>query len=320
LEDAVQLLSLLGIQIRNEVDGSCKAGGQDQEVSFILGGCGSTDNTDLEVVDESLPVVEDIPDETHSKEQFASINVGDQTCLEALNLSDIQIESTPCFVNETNKKSQECDVNAVLPNDKQFEYKCEVKEHVELSEEEIKISSTSAALKSKVFPCDQCEYVATQNGHLKRHVFAKHSLVKVECKNCEKKFTLKESLRRHVKEVHGNTTFSCPECDFVGRRQDSLNYHMQCKHSKEKSTCDECGFQAETMKLIKKHKLKVHRGVTYPCDKCDYVTADKSSLYYHMKATHEKVRFQCVICTRKFTKHTSLKTHLISIHKFTITN
>ena len=97
-------------------------------------------------------------------------------------------------------------------------------------EQEVESSSTNV-LKGKSFPCYNCEYVATQNGHLKRHVIAKHSGERLECKSCGKKFTLKESLRRHVKEVHGNQMFlPCPECDFVGRRQDSLNYHLQWKH------------------------------------------------------------------------------------------
>ena len=64
-------------------------------------------------------------------------------------------------------------------------------------EQEVESSSTNV-LKGKSFPCYNCEYVATQNGHLKRHVIAKHSGERLECKSCGKKFTLKESLRRHV--------------------------------------------------------------------------------------------------------------------------
>ena len=65
-------------------------------------------------------------------------------------------------------------------------------------EQEVESSSTNV-LKGKSFPCYNCEYVATQNGHLKRHVTAKHSGEGFECKSCGKKFTLNESLRRHDK-------------------------------------------------------------------------------------------------------------------------
>ena len=51
----------------------------------------------------------------------------------------------------------------------------------------------------KTRPCDQCEYVVTQKGQLKRHVMAKHGPERFECGLCEQKFTLKESLQRHVK-------------------------------------------------------------------------------------------------------------------------
>ena len=95
-------------------------------------------------------------------------------------------------------------------------------------EQEVESSSTNV-LKGKSFPCYNCEYVATQNGHLKRHVIAKHSGERFECKLYGKKFTLNKSLRCHVNEVHGNQIFPCPECDFVGRRQDSLNVVMKLK-------------------------------------------------------------------------------------------
>jgi len=359
LEDAVHLLGLLGIQIRNEVDGRFEVGEQTKEASFILGGCEpTTDYTIEEIVDESLSDVRDSPHETKIEEQFASIIVGDQTCLDALNLSNIQMEVVPSFRIATIKEAHEHE-KSVLPNDKQSQDNNEGMEFVEILENEkrsfkedslkvigessfkklvdldillsdddlneisnvnheqdVEISSSDVS-KIKSFPCDQCEYVASQNGHLKRHVTAKHGVERFECKLCGKKFTLKESLRRHVKEVHGNHIFPCPECDFVGKRQDSLNYHLQWKHSDEKSTCDECGYEADTVRLIQRHKLRVHRGIKYSCDKCDYVTADKSSLYYHMKSKHEKIRFQCDVCTRKFTKSTSLKIHMKTVHKKT---
>merc|ERR1719470_734563 len=61
LEDAVHLLGLLGIQIRNEVDGRFEVGEQTKEASFILGGCEPTDYTIEEIVDESLSDVRDSP-------------------------------------------------------------------------------------------------------------------------------------------------------------------------------------------------------------------------------------------------------------------
>merc|ERR1719470_443069 len=234
LEDAVHLLGLLGIQIRNEVDGRFELGEQTKEASFILGGCEPTDNTIEEIVDESLSDVRDIPHETKIEEQFASIIFGDQTCLDALNLSNIQMEVVPNFRIATIKEAHGRE-KSVLPNDKQSQDNNDGMEFVEIlqnekrsfkegslkvidegpskilvdldillsdddlneisnviHEQEVEISSTDVS-KNKSFPCDQCEYVASQNGHLKRHVTAKHGGERFECKSCEKTFTLKES-------------------------------------------------------------------------------------------------------------------------------
>ena len=51
------------------------------------------------------------------------------------------------------------------------------------------------------FACGQCDYVATQNGHLKRHKVSKHSNITVECEQCQ--ICLKpNNMTRHMKEVH----------------------------------------------------------------------------------------------------------------------
>jgi len=201
---------------------------------------------------------------------------------------------------------------AILLSDEELE---ELKEsNLEQKED---ISSTHEPTCKVVFPCNVCSYVATQNGHLKRHEKSKHSKERFECKFCKKIYTFNESLRRHVKEAHDDNqqSFPCPECSFVGRRQEILNYHVQWKHSEEIFSCDECGHQAATARLIKRHKLRVHRGVTYNCDNCDYVASDKSSLSYHQKSKHDQIRYQCDVCTKKFTKTTSLKMHMKTVHK-----
>ena len=183
-----------------------------------------------------------------------------------------------------------------------------------INDVKIKCLLTKSNLKPDQFPCYQCDYIAKQNSHLKRHIGAKHSLERFECNLCEKNFSLREALYRHVLSIHENRSYSCPECHFASTRQESLKYHIQCKHSKETFTCDECGHQASTNRLIEKHKRRVHEGISYPCTKCEYQSSDKSSLMYHMMAKHEKIRYQCDVCTRKFTKKTSLKKHIIVKH------
>eukprot|EP00092_Neocalanus_flemingeri_P023755 GFUD01025769.1.p1 GENE.GFUD01025769.1~~GFUD01025769.1.p1 ORF type:complete len:529 (+),score=122.84 GFUD01025769.1:66-1652(+) len=139
------------------------------------------------------------------------------------------------------------------------------------------------------YPCNQCHYIAKQNGHLKRHVLAKHSLVRFECKLCVNSFSSKDVLYRHVQSLHKNQTYPCPQCKFVATRSETLKYHVQWKHSGGKVSCDECDYQAATIRLIKRHRLRTHAGVRYTCNKCEYQADEKSTLFYHMKSEHKKV-------------------------------
>ena len=54
------------------------------------------------------------------------------------------------------------------------------------------------------YPCQDCNYEATQNCHLKRHWMANHGLTKFNCDFCDKCFRLEESLKQHIKRMHKN--------------------------------------------------------------------------------------------------------------------
>ena len=53
-----------------------------------------------------------------------------------------------------------------------------------------------------LFPCDLCNYEATQSNHLKRHWISKHGGTKLICDFCNKSFSLMESLEGHIKKEH----------------------------------------------------------------------------------------------------------------------
>ena len=52
------------------------------------------------------------------------------------------------------------------------------------------------------FPCDQCDYKATQKGDLLKHIKSLHEGVKIPCGQCDYKATEKGHLLRHVKSKH----------------------------------------------------------------------------------------------------------------------
>ena len=52
------------------------------------------------------------------------------------------------------------------------------------------------------YPCDQCDYQATQQFHLQTHVQSKHEGVKYACDQCDYQATQQFSLKRHIQSMH----------------------------------------------------------------------------------------------------------------------
>ena len=52
------------------------------------------------------------------------------------------------------------------------------------------------------FPCDRCEYAATELHNLKTHIMSKHEGVRFECGDCKKTFSNQPNLFRHRRSVH----------------------------------------------------------------------------------------------------------------------
>ena len=99
-------------------------------------------------------------------------------------------------------------------------------------------SSTSVTVSRRIkskhkgvkFPCDQCNYKATQRGHLLRHIKSIHDGVKFPCDQCDYKATQKGDLLRHIKSKHEGVKFLCVQCDYKATRKDNLLCHLKSKH------------------------------------------------------------------------------------------
>ena len=69
--------------------------------------------------------------------------------------------------------------------------------------------STKITLESRLkgiqFPCEQCDYEATGESRLKRHVMTKHNSKKYPCSECEYTCGALGYLKKHMKLEHGIT-------------------------------------------------------------------------------------------------------------------
>ena len=101
---------------------------------------------------------------------------------------------------------------------------------------------TSKSQLTNTYPCDKCNYIAKQKGHLKRHKEAKHELHKISCDMCDKSFSTKEIVKRHVTDIHNRYMLKCDSCDFESARKEALKNHKLTKHSKQMFNCHKCQY------------------------------------------------------------------------------
>ena len=79
------------------------------------------------------------------------------------------------------------------------------------------------------YPCNQCDYQATQQGNLLQHIQSKHEGVKYACNQCDKQFTLQSSLTTHIQSKHKGVKYTCNQCDYQGSK-DALRHHIKARH------------------------------------------------------------------------------------------
>ena len=90
------------------------------------------------------------------------------------------------------------------------------------------------------YPCDKCEYNATEENDLKRHFESKHKWVSYPCVKCEYYATSQRYLREHIKNKHEGVKYPCDKCEFSSTTVMSLKGHIASIHEVVKYLCDKC--------------------------------------------------------------------------------
>ena len=136
------------------------------------------------------------------------------------------------------------------------------------------------------YPCNQCDYKASQKVSLKLHVQAKHEGIKYCCNQCDYQSAHQSSLNRHKQSMHEGVKYACSQCDYQATHKNSLNVHIQSKHEGIMYPCNECDYQAARQSHLTRHIQTKHEGIKYPCGQCDYQATCQEGLSRHIQSKH----------------------------------
>ena len=134
--------------------------------------------------------------------------------------------------------------------------------------------------KGIVHPCDLCSYAATRKNDLKRHKENKHQDRHLPCQDrhlpcqdCDYVAHSQRNLKRHVIAKHRMVKLPCELCDFVTSRLDSLEQHVRTKHNDLL-----CQVSTEDRHNCLKLNNPDNADILCPCYRCELALAllDKS--------------------------------------------
>ena len=168
------------------------------------------------------------------------------------------------------------------------------------------------------FKCRQCDFVATQNLSLRRHILM-HSKKKrtFMCSFCNTAFKSKGYLSYHIGKVHG---FKCDVCNFKCSIQRNLERHKLKKHVEGSILCTKCPFKTNFDVSLNNHILMKHTDKEnwLKCGDCEYRAWNNKMMQTHIDKVHRGIRFQCWLCNSKFTQKTNLQGHIKTLHPHSI--
>ena len=136
----------------------------------------------------------------------------------------------------------------------------------------------------KIFPCDQCEYIAKRKHQLKEHKEARHDGVIYPCDLCPYTSKSKKYTIQHRNSVHLGIQYACDQCDKVFAQAVQLKNHTKSIHDSKKFACGQCGAAFGILSSLKRHENTAHNLNAFYCTQCDYVTGRKDQLRDHIKS------------------------------------
>ncbi|XP_020657153.3 uncharacterized protein LOC110083223 isoform X1 [Pogona vitticeps] len=154
----------------------------------------------------------------------------------------------------------------------------------------------SQYLDSKLFKCEQCDYVTKKSSHLKHHKFRHHHLKLLTCGSCDFSTGNGQCFKKHMAS-HTNTkspqkqpalfvkVYKCEECDYVTDRNGNLKIHLRTHTDERPHKCSCCSLAFRTSSHLNRH-LATH--LKWKCTKCKFSALNKQALEKHKQIHKEK--------------------------------
>ena len=88
------------------------------------------------------------------------------------------------------------------------------------------------------YPCDQCEFQATNKGRLTYHIQTVHNhyerrkLKQYDCNydECQQQFTTRGNLKQHIESDHAGVRYECGQCNKKFTSKIGLKKHLEAIH------------------------------------------------------------------------------------------
>ena len=146
------------------------------------------------------------------------------------------------------------------------------------------------------YPCNKCDYQATHQSNLTRHIQSKHEGVKYACNQCDQQFTQQCALTTHIQSIHEGVKYACNQCDYRATQQTHLAKHIKSVHEGVKYPCKQCNQQFTAQSTVTRHIQSAHEGVKYACNQCDYQATQQGNLTSHIESQHKSIKYACSQC------------------------
>ena len=185
-------------------------------------------------------------------------------------------------------------------------------------------ASLDTHIQSQHRQCVWCNEIAIDDGELRVHIEAKHTIMcsfcdtttnteiqmeehmtsvhNISCPVCGSNLKNPQEFAQHFQEQH---TFKCTVCENVFSDKNDLEKHVQSQHI---NACSMCSETFRTMIELSTHTSEKHSSI---CSICDQAFMEKQELQDHIQNHHS---YDCDQCDYKGTTTEIMEQHILEKH------